>query len=486
MTAPGLLLGLLVCLAQAQEAPAPEVAARGELLDDFGEAQALARRTRRPLVVFFGAVWCSHCRTFKKRTLGAPEVRALGDEFCWVYVEIEREVTLARSFGARGTPHLFVLSPDGENVAQALGALGPDEFRDFLVRAQERLVRPFAAPDPLAEAPAQAELEGAEVRWPLTWTPQGYRAGSICYSHVGYGPLNLPSQAPGQVLRLGFQPRVPSTLAAGQAELGWSETVANIFAFRENDYRLDYMTLNSVVSLAYGITDTVLVEVELSDLSRFDSYLDPVTDAFHDVFGLGDSGRDRFPERDNVIDLEPQGGVGIEDRSSGSESQNVALSLQHNLTCGTETWPALAYGVDAIYHLGGQADLDGRSKLSVALSASMARRMSETFYAYLCLGHVWHGLDEWRGLPLESRQWSGLAAVEWRYAPTAAFVLQYLVTDGVASARDPFDDPSNEVNLGWKKEVSSGLVIEIGLIENVIEPDNSPDFGLHFGLRKRF
>ena len=40
--------------------------------------------------------------------------------------------------------------------------------------------------------------------------------------------------------------------------------------------------------------------------------------------------------------------------------------------------------------------------------------------------------------------------------------------------------------MGWKWEFSPGTVFEVGLIENLIEFDNSPDFGLHFGLRHRF
>ena len=34
--------------------------------------------------------------------------------------------------------------------------------------------------------------------------------------------------------------------------------------------------------------------------------------------------------------------------------------------------------------------------------------------------------------------------------------------------------------------VEPGTVLEIGLIENMINVDNSPDFGLHFGIRHRF
>jgi len=52
--------------------------------------------------------------------------------------------------------------------------------------------------------------------------------------------------------------------------------------------------------------------------------------------------------------------------------------------------------------------------------------------------------------------------------------------------RAPFDEASFEVSAGWKREITSGTVLEVGLIENIIDSDASPDFGVHFGIRHRF
>jgi hypothetical protein len=42
------------------------------------------------------------------------------------------------------------------------------------------------------------------------------------------------------------------------------------------------------------------------------------------------------------------------------------------------------------------------------------------------------------------------------------------------------------VTLGWRGEILERTVLEIGLIENVVTYDNSPDFGVHIGLAYRF
>jgi hypothetical protein len=448
---------------------------------DYEASIARAARTGKSVIVIFGAIWCTACGRFSEETLTDPAVCALRNDYHWVKLKVDWDLTLARAFGVSASPHVFVLGPDGAVLGDALGALDAPSFLLFLeeVRAHGELLR-----EP-GEELTPISFEDSR-RTPLSWTADGYRGQSICFSHVGYGPLDLPSQAPAQVLRLGLRPRTPSTLIRGEFELRWTESVANIFAYRKDDYRLDYLTINSILSLAYGVSDSVLVEIEYSNLIRTGSYLDPITNAFHELFGLGDSGRSRFPDYENVIDLELKDGVEIEDHDSGIESGDITLTLQHSLTCGTETWPALSYDLSVRYHLGGSVDLEGSHPWSFGASMSAARRIGHSFYTYLGLGYTWHGLDEALGLPLVDEQWSSLLALEWRYRAHSSWVLQYLVSEGVARDRDPFDKPSNEINLGWKRELGSGLLLEIGLIENMIEVDNSPDFGIHFGLSKRF
>lgn len=465
-----LLLGAATSAAQQEPERTP---ARIEFGDDVESALAAAEQSGSPVVVIFAATWCAPCRDLEENTLRSPVVRSIAPSFHWVHVDIDRDVSLARTYGVSATPYTVVLGADGTQVAAVAGALDADEYRAFLEAAR-------------GSAGFEAKEGSVPHTTPLTWTPKGYRARAVCFSQVGYGPLSLPSQAPGQVLRLQLQPRTPSTLAAGQFEVLWTESFANVFAFEEDDYRLDYLTMNSYLSLAYGISDTVQVDFGVGNLLRNDSYLDPLVDAFHDAFGLSDSGRDDFPENDNIIDLELRDGVEIEDTSSGSEATNLTLSLQHNVTCGTTVWPALAYSVSTRWDAGGDAELEGSSPFSAGISGSAARRLGDKFYSYLGLGYNWYGLDESRGLQLSDEQWGALVAVEWSYRSSRSLVLQYLVSEAVAEDRAPFDDSAHEITLGWKGEIRPGTVLEIGLIENVINVDNSPDFGLHFGIRHRF
>jgi hypothetical protein len=61
-----------------------------------------------------------------------------------------------------------------------------------------------------------------------------------------------------------------------------------------------------------------------------------------------------------------------------------------------------------------------------------------------------------------------------------------LVTEGLAGDLGDLSDPSHEITLGAKREIITGTVIELGLIENIIAFGNSPDFGLRLGIMTRF
>ena len=105
---------------------------------------------------------------------------------------------------------------------------------------------------------------------------------------------------------------------------------------------------------------------------------------------------------------------------------------------------------------------------------------------YLTLGYAWYGSDAVYGLELETTQATVLAAGEWRFKPRMSLVMQLLGTQGVATDLGVFSETSNEIVLGWKWEVRQAGVLEIGLLENIIEFDNSPDFGVHAAWTQRF
>jgi hypothetical protein len=308
--------------------------------------------------------------------------------------------------------------------------------------------------------------------------------------------LNLRSQSPFQSLRLGILPRTPSTLARGEHQVRVGATWANVWANEEGDFDpengeigtflLDYESLDAYLSYAYGLSDVFQIEMEYEQRWRFGGVMDGFIEGFHDLFGLGQSGRDLWPRNRTFIYIDRDNGGSppiLENEESGTLTRGILATLQHNVTCGTARMPALSWSATARYGFGGET-LEG-SDWDVALSVAASRRIGE-FYVYLTLGYAWYGSDAIQGIALEDTQLTILAAGEWRFKPRMSLILQILSTEGVATEFDPFSRTSNEVVFGWKWECNDAGVLEVGLLENIITFDNSPDFGVHAAFTQRF
>ncbi|MFP4475863.1 MAG: DUF3187 family protein [Desulfatibacillaceae bacterium] len=311
-------------------------------------------------------------------------------------------------------------------------------------------------------------------------SPDGF-----CRGNVGYGLLRLASQSPFQSLRMAFLPMTPDTLPQSAWEFGLHETLANVWV-NENRYHMDYETLHSAASLSYGLLDTVLLELAFEERRLFGGVLDGFIEGFHDVTGIDQDGRDMAPSGDVLIDLRDEDGKRLlyYDGGSSAFTQAFTFSAQHNVTCGGDSWPAIAYAGTVRYEIWNITGLDQDAPVDLGLSLSVSKRLWDV-YLYLALGGVWYGANEVQELDLHRIQVSGLLGVEWNFHERASLLLQYLMTEGRVKDLDAFSDATHEVTLGAKVRLTRGLLLELGLVENVIIYDNSPDFGIHAGLTWR-
>jgi thiol-disulfide isomerase/thioredoxin len=456
--------------------------------DDLREALERSREDGKPLAVLFGARWCPYCETMREETLPSAELNEFEGRYRWVRVDIDRQLDLAREYDVDAVPLTLLVDPQERRQRR---------IRGFLTGAQLAMaLERFEGGPPPAEVD---EVSGGPAST-LLWAPKGYRSRSICFGQVGYGPLRLSSQSPFQSLRFTPMPRTPSTLARGDWELTVSGTWSNVWAPDDSDgvgagdfgaYLLDYETLHGVASLSYGVTNTLQVEIGYEQRHRFSGDMDGLIQGFHDLLGIGQNGRDDVPRDRLFIYLDPDGDgdpIFLDEDDGGLFVRNASLTIQHNVTCGTEFWPAVSYAVTGRFNLDAP-DLRDEGT-DIGLSVSAARRWGE-LYAYASLAGARFDATRTRGdLQLRETQVSGLFAAEWRFAPRQSFVVQYLVTQGALEsdfpALDAFRDASHEVTLGWKIELIDRGVLEIGLVENIITFDNSPDFGIHAGWTQRF
>ncbi len=325
-------------------------------------------------------------------------------------------------------------------------------------------------------------------------TPEADRLSSATrVANVGFGPLHLRSQSPLHILRTSFLPNTPSTLMAGEWEFGSLLTWTNRWAFKESEYLVDMEVIRPSLLFKHALTDSLTLQVEVPFLWSTGGGMDGFIEGFHDTFGLGQAGRDKF-ERDQVrLEITtPDGQKRSYDPSDiYGGLTDVVLSGQYDLTDGTEYWPALALGMNIKLPVGSDSALLGTPGVDPGLYLSASKGIGDWGFVYLNLGGAWLGREELGGLSLKEFEWTTLFAFEWRAGIRFSWIVQLLANSGIASSAGEMSEISTELTLGFKLEFPSlafpgkKSILEFGLTENLFHFDNSPDFGVHLGFTLR-
>lgn len=304
----------------------------------------------------------------------------------------------------------------------------------------------------------------------------------------GMGILEIRSQAVGQSLRLTMPMLIPGDISRGWQAFGgltWTNVWANDDAFV-----LDYEMLDTLIGVGYGFTDRWGAAAVLDDRSYFGGAMDSFIESFHNVFGIDQDGRDSTGRgRNTVSRKDPSTGRDAVMSARDMNNTGLSLLLNCNIIEGAAPWPSVnLYGV-ARYALSPAKVFVKTGAVDGGLGVGLAKRWFKRWYTYGVLGYTVYaerGQTAIGDVVLEDRQFSGLAAVSWQYAPDLALIAQYLYSSAGIKNIASLDQPSHEVHLGFKWRLGPVYTFEAALIENIITMDNSPDFGLHAGVGLHF
>jgi hypothetical protein len=125
----------------------------------------LARRQRKPVFLYWGAVWCPPCHALRARIFPRPEIRARLAAAVPVYLDgdTERAQIWGEKLGTQGYPTVIVFDADGREVTRLPSLLPVEEYAELLSRALDA-ARPISDVLAAAEAEGAAALPAAELQ----------------------------------------------------------------------------------------------------------------------------------------------------------------------------------------------------------------------------------------------------------------------------------------------------------------------------------
>jgi hypothetical protein len=277
----------------------------------------------------------------------------------------------------------------------------------------------------------------------------------------------------------------------GSINTGWRTSTGAAWTntwVDKKTYTLDYEMLDTYVALSYAFNKRFELGFFFENRSFFGGYMDSTIENFHDWFGIGQSGRDGANHNQSrVILRDDQGNILTDFGADKFENNGLGFVAQYVIHPGTTLWPAICVNGQLRYALK-EPDIimDNNEPLDTYIGIGLSKRLSEKWHTHSNMGYTHYGQTEFENMELESNALSGMLAIAYDWTTNFSLLAQYLFHEGVINNFGKLSNYSHEIVLGFKWMTDHGSMVEAGVIENIIDTDNSPDVGLHFAYTYRF
>lgn len=302
-------------------------------------------------------------------------------------------------------------------------------------------------------------------------TPDPYWQGTL-------GSLTIRSLSPGQTMRLAPIPRSPYGLPENQTELQLNVAAASIFIEEPGLFFMDLHFTDTRFAINHGFGHGWTADLSFNDRRVVNAHLDGITKDFHDLFGISQNGRTEVEENDTRIQI-PSYGIDIGKEIKGPFSQTIGLSIQKVLIDKSIRWPAVAVNFNTSYETMSDGVIE-QGSIDYGIQFSIAQKRAGG-YLYGNISYTHFGSDNWLGVPLSEEQLSGMLGYELTTGADQAFIVQYLFSEGVIENLGALEDYSHEIHFGYKWRTKT-MLWETGIVENIVNFDNSPDVAFTFGV----
>jgi hypothetical protein len=305
----------------------------------------------------------------------------------------------------------------------------------------------------------------------------------------GLGYLTAPSMSLGHFLRPSTLFLPPECLRKGEWNFDIDFNWANVWNYDAPHFLIDCELIRSDQRVYYALEDGLIAGLSVPVIGRTSGFADSFIEHFHQTFHLDNELRNQFPRNRSIIEIINEDGEhivlargdcwGIGDISAFAAWQVI---------------PACRYPFSLALHFqlyaptGEVKQLRGFGKPAVATGAIITKPvLSGRLIGFVGGGYFYSPADRVEGTDIELSEsvYTLLAGCEVRVRRNLSILVQALMSSPVTENYYAFASPSNEISSGIKWQIAEHSILEFGILENIIEFRNSPDFGFHLSLGKR-
>lgn len=125
-------LTLVVCVSISNASP-PKNGINWET--DLLKARSKAMQTGRPILIVFGAEWCTFCKKMENTTFSEKEmVGAINERFVPVHLDFDKSKSIAQALEVKGIPSSIVISTDADVLSRKDGFAKSEDYYKVLAK----------------------------------------------------------------------------------------------------------------------------------------------------------------------------------------------------------------------------------------------------------------------------------------------------------------------------------------------------------------
>ena len=297
-------------------------------------------------------------------------------------------------------------------------------------------------------------------------------------SSVSQGPIELRDQHPLSLLHTTFRPQDASILAIDSARLGANFSWSNTLNYKADGFRVDAETRVTDLFLRYGLAPGLEIQFSQNVIWRGSGESDELITAFHKAFQIEQARSELVPADEYKISGINNDGTTFELNRDGFGLSGLETCLKYSPSNQTaeERWAVVfGAGLPTGSSEFGQDGLD----LQLALYGQ-AGFDDIDFYSGAAL--LYYTDTEINNLEFPSFQYAGFLGMRVPINSEFALYLGGHLASILLDDVNGYPDYQTYVDFGVRTRVTSRLVLDTALRENVLHSQGTTDITLMVGV----